>query len=216
MRTYKIYDAVYPIEDTSAEAPDAYALKGALLDEKPNGKKVGYVTMRDGSVIECYTKFNPLVVAIPILIVVLIIAAVLIYLVFFQPKDVSVGGTIIKQGVDNNVVTYNGFMAIESDSISVDFTNGEYACTIQVIGDGIDCAPVTVQPGEYVASIPATFCTEKGLVQAKLKIETDTSSTEQDVVVEIPDNNTPDSPDAGLEGYWKGEYVYGTDIPAAE
>ena len=216
MKTFKIYGVAYDLEPTSAVAPDAYAVKGDLVDDIPKGKKVGYVTMEDGSVVECYTKFNPMVVIIPAVILVLAFAAFITYLLFFQPKDASIGDMIIKQGSDENVVSYNGFMAIKDDSISVNFTNGDYTCTIRVEGDGISCEPYTVQPGEYVASIPATFTTESGLVQAKLITETETSRSEQDVVVEIPENNTADSPESGLEGYWKGEYVYGTDIDTAE
>ena len=216
MKTFKIYGVAYDLEPTSAVAPDAYAIKGNLVDDIPKGKKVGYVTMEDGSVVECYTKFNPMVVIIPVVILVLAFAAFIAYLLFFQPKDASIGDMIIKQGSDENVVSYNGFMAIKDDSISVNFTNGDYTCTIHVEGDGISCEPYTVQPGEYVASIPATFTTESGLVQAKLIMETETSRSEQDVVVEIPENNTADSPESGLEGYWKGEYVYGTDIDTAE
>lgn len=214
MKTYKIYDAVYPLDETSSVVPDAYAIKGELVDDPPKGRKVGYVTMRDGSTIECYTRFNKMIVVIPIVIAVLAAACVFIYLYFLQPKDVVVGtgddSFILKKGSDNNVVTYNGFMALRNNSISVDFTNGDYACTIQVVGDGINSNPVTVQPNEYVASVPATFTTTSGVVNANIVITTDTSTSTEQVVVEIPDNNTEDSVDTGLEGYWKGEYIYGT------
>lgn len=215
MKTYKIYSAVYPLDETTSVAPDAYAIKGELVDDPPKGKKVGYVTMRDGSIIECYTKFNPLVVIIPLAIIAIAAASLFVYFYFFQPKDVVVGeddSFIIKQGTDNNVVTYNGFMALRNGSLSVDFTNGDYPCTISVSGNSIDCDPVTVQPGEHVDSIPATYNTESGVVNATLTITTDTSTTDENVVIEIPDNNTEDSDDTGLEGYWKGEYIYGTSV----
>lgn len=210
MKTYKIYNEKYELSNVSSEASDAYALNGQLVDDRPKGKFVGYVRMSDGSVIECFTKMNPLVVILPVVLVVLVIAVVFVYLMFLQPKDVTISNTPIKVGEDSNVVTYNGFMAIESGSISVDFTNGAEACTIQVVGDGITCDPVHVEPGEYVATIPATFETSEGVMPAKIVIITDTSEVSNDVVVEVPENNTPNSPDTGLEGYWKGETIYGT------
>ena len=214
MKTYKIYDATYPLDATSSVAPDAYAIRGELVDDPPKGKKVGYVTMRDGSTIECYTKFNKMIVILPVVLIILAAACALIYLYFLQPKDVKVGSGedsfILKQGSDNNVVTYNGFMALRDNSISVDFTNGAYTCTIQVVGEGIQSDPVTVEPNGYLASVPATFTTTSGVVNGSLIIKTDTSTSEQQVVVEIPDNNTENSVDTGLEGYWKGEYIYGT------
>jgi hypothetical protein len=216
MKTFKIYGEPYELFDTASEVVDAYAVKGEVVDEIPKGKFVGYVTMEDGSLIGCYKRFNPLVIIIPILLVAVIGGAVLFYLINMQDKDVSIGGFTIKQGTDNNVISYNGFMAIRDGTLSVDFTNGDYPCTIQVVADGISCDPISVAANEYVATVPATFTTDAGLVQAKIIITTGTSTDEEDVVIEIPDNNTPDSPDSGLEGYWKGEYVYGTDLSTAK
>ena len=216
MKTYKIYGDVYQVSDTTSEAPDAYAFRGELCDDKPSGRKVGYVTMQDGSVIECYTKMNPIIIIIPVLLIVCSIAAIVVYLLFFQPKDVNVSDLIVKQGDDRNVVSYNGFMTISNDELSVNFQNGDYAATVTVTGEGIECDPFTEQPGEFVYSIPVTYTTESGLVQADITISTETSSDTQQVVVEIPENNTPNSPESGLEGYWKGEFVYGTTIQPAE
>lgn len=216
MKSYKLYGTKYELSPTSDQAPDAYAVKGDLVYEVPKGKMLGYITMEDDSVIECYKQFNPMTVIIPLIILLVGGIAVFAYFRFLQPKDAAVGDFVIKQSDDTNVVSYNGFMAISDGNLSVNFTNGDYVCTITVEGEGISCNSYTVQPGEFVASIPATFTTEDGLVMAKIVMQTETSTVEQDVVVEIPENNTPNSPDSGLEGYWKGEYVYGTDIEPAE
>ena len=203
-------------DDTSSVAPDAYAIRGELVDDMPKGRKVGYVTMRDGSVIECYVKFNPAVIIVPLIIIALAIIGVVVYLVFLQPKDVSINAgssdLILKTGNDNNIVQYNGFMVLKDGKVSVNFTNGDYPCTIQLVGEGINCDPVQVAPEEFVASIPATFTTTSGVVDAQLVITTETSTTTENVVTEIPENNTDDSIDTGLEGYWKGECIYGTSV----
>lgn len=213
MRYYKIYGNKYAVEDTASEVPDAYAVKGQIVDEQPRGKKIGYVTMRDGSLIECYKTPNYILI-FSILFAIIAIVGAALFFIMHQSKDVvnPIDNTPIKIGNDTDVVTYNGFMSLESGSLSVDFTNGEQPCTIQVVGDGIKSEPITVNSYEYVASVPATFETDKGLVQATIIIKTETSESSQDIVIEIPDNNTDNSPDAGLEGYWKGEFIYGTGV----
>lgn len=217
MTSFKIYGEKYPLEESSSEAPDAYGFRNKLVDDVPSGKSVGYVTMNDGSIIECYYKFNIFVVLLPIVVAVLIGVITLIYLISFQEKDVVMpGGVVIKEGKDANVVSYNGFMAIEDGEISICFQNGSEKSVIKVVGKGIKTDPVTVEPNEYVASIPATFTTDAGVVKAKIVIETPTSTVENETVVEIPTNNTADSPESGLEGYWKGEYIYGTEIDGVE
>lgn len=218
MKTFKIYDEVFDLMESTDQAPDAYGFRGKLLEDKPKGKVIGYVLMRDGSLIECYKRFNILVVLVSVLLIALVVAAVLGYFVFMQPKDVEspIGGFKIKTGDDNNVVSYNGFMALRDGAISVNFQNGDYQATIQVIGEGIDSDPITIEPGGFVESVPATYDTDDGVVNAKIVITTDTSDIEQEVVVEIPENNTPDSPDSGLEGYWKGEAIYGPNSETSE
>ena len=217
MRNFKIYGTKYSVEETTSEAPDAFGYRGKLCDDKPKGKKVGYVIMEDNSIIECYTKLNPLYVILPILFVVVILLGVLMYFKYFQDKDVTLSnGVIIKQGTDNNVVSYNGFMSIDDNNVSVNFQNGNEDCTIQVTGKGIKCEPVSVKAGEYIAKIPATFTTEDGLVQGKIIISTTTSTAEQAVTIEIPGNNTADSSTESLQGYWKGECIYGTSTGSTE
>lgn len=217
MRNFKIYGTNYPVEETTSEVPDSFGFKGNLCDDKPKGKKVGYVKMEDGSIIECYSKFNPLRIIVPVIVLVLLLVSAIIYFKFFQEKDVKLSnGIVVKQGTDHNVVSYNGFMAISDNTLSVDFKNGNEDCTIQVIGTGIQCDAVSVKAGEYVASIPATFTSNDGLVQGKIVIKTNTSETDQAVTIEIPKNNTKDSSTESLDGYWKGECVYGTNSISTE
>lgn len=208
MKYFKLYGENYELSPTSSNAPDAYGFRNEIIDLPPSGKLVGYVTASDGSVIECYTKFNPLVIIIPCIIAVIAGLLCLCYFLFLQPKDVVIGsGLIVKQGNDKDVVTYNGFTSLQDDRISINFNNGNVPCTIEIIADGIESYPVQVNAGELVSSVPATFTTDSGLVQGVLRITTDTSSADQEIVIEVPANGTDNSP-AGLDGYWKGEYIY--------
>ena len=208
MKSFKIYGEAYPLEATTNVAPDAFGYKGDLVDDKPKGKRIGYVKMRDGSVIECYKKFNIAGVLIPIIILALVGIGLFVYLYFGQPKDISISGLPIKIGEDNNIVQYNGFMAVTDNSVDINFQNGSYPCTIQLFGEGIECNSISVGADEFVTSIPVTFTTTDGVVNATLTIITDTSTTSNSVVIEIPDNNTDDSAE-GLDGAWEGEYIYG-------
>lgn len=216
-KTFKIYGTAYPLEQTTDSPPDAFGFKNEVVDDQPTKAKLaGYVTMEDGSVVECYTKFNPLVIVIPILVAALVAGGGCVYLLKGQPKDVNVGDVLVQTGDDNNVVQYNGFMSLQNGTVDVDFTNGEQEATITLTADGIECETVTVAPNEYVEEIPVTFTTDEGLVQATLTITTSTSTASQQVVIEIPENNTANSPNSGLDGYWKGEAVYGTDPTSVE
>lgn len=209
MKTFKIYGEPYTLQDTVDVAIDGYAYKGQVTDEMPRGKSVGYVQMSDGSVVECYKSFNPLVIVAPVLAASVVGAGVFMFLMYGQPKDVvSTSGAEIKTGVDKNVVSYNGFSAIRDNSLLIDFQNGDYEATIQISGEGVDTEVITVAPGEYVPSVPVTFTTKDGLVDASITISTATSSISNEIVVEIPENTTPNS-NLGLEGNWRGEYIYG-------
>lgn len=209
MKTYKLYGDTYELDDTPQSQPDGYALKGELLDERPaKGKLLGYIAMDDGSVIECYKAFNPVPIVLVIILLVAIVAGVIVYFML-QPKDVVTdSGTTVKQGMDNNVVSYNGFMALRDDALQIDFQNGDYAADITISGEGVEAATYHIEPNQFVATIPATCTTDAGVVNAKVTITTATSTSTFDVVIEIPANNTPDSP-TGLEGNWKGEHIYG-------
>ena len=214
MKTFKIYGIDYPLEETTSVPCDSYGFKNQLTDDLPRGKMVGYVHMEDGSVIECYKKFNIMIILLPILLVLLVGAVIFCYLWFFQPKDVELPGDIVKVGTDNNIVKYNGYMAVKDGSLSIKFTNGDYPCTVQVVGEGLESKPTTLEPGQYLESVPAQFTTEYGVIEANIIITTDTSKQEFPVVVEVPDNLNGNDNREGLEGYFEGEEIY--VLPATE
>lgn len=217
-KSFKLYGTKYDLVSTSSVPADSYGYRGAMVDEVPKGAKmVGYITTEDSSVIECYKKFNKLIVVIPILLVALIVSAVVIYLMEFQKKDVDIfNGLLVKTGDDTDVVSYNGFMSVFNGSVDITFTNGDTPATIYVTGEGITCEPVTLEPGATLEELPITYDTDEGLVQAELVIITETSETKQSVLIEVPENDTPNSPDKGLDGFWRGEAVYGIDVPATQ
>lgn len=215
MKKYKIYGNSYELQESVSEAPDCYAVKGELLDDLPKGKFVGFVVMEDGSIVECYKKFNPLPIIILSIIAVLSVAAVLVYFLYLQPKDISIPfidkEDPVRVGTDNNFVEFDGFMEITSDNnLILNFTNGSEACTIKVYGEGVESSSITVEPYATVESIPVTFSAKDGVVATFIEITTPTSTNTYECVTEIPQNNTTGSADEGLAGYWKGEYIYGT------
>ena len=211
MKMYKIYGDAYELESTSSSAPDAFSVKGNLQDEIPKGKLIGYVTMNDGSVVACYKKFNIIVPITILLLLIFIGAGVYYYLTNVNKQVITIGDIKISGATENDIIQYNGFMALRDNKINVNFTNGDYPCTIQIKGDGISCDPYNCEPGEYVESIPATYSADSGVVYAEIIITTETSTQTNAVTVEIPENNTANSPD-GLDGYWKGEYIYGPEL----
>lgn len=225
MSQYKIYGESYELRDTPDGNINSYAVKGKLVDIPPKGKSVGYVTMEDDSIIECYKAKPVLAIVTSIALLFLAIGGVASYYMFFQPKDIvlnpqpsqpgsaaevgeDVTPIVLKQGDDNNVVSYNGFTSLSEGSVNLNFQNGDYSCTITVTGEGIESQTLTVAPGEFIQSVPVTYTTDEGLVSAVLTISTDTSTSEQAFMIEIPENNTPNSPQGTLDGYWKGEYIY--------
>lgn len=213
MSEYTLFGESYELREIPEGQVDSYAIKGVLVDIQPSGKFVGYITMDDGSIVECYNP-KPTAIIIGIIAAILVVVVgVIIYFLFLQPKDVVIPGNdgvpvTIKQGDDNNIVSYNGFTSLKNDSIDINFQNGDYACTITVSGDGIESQSVHLEPGEFIASIPVTYTTDNGLVAATLTIITDTSTSNQEFVIEIPENNTPNSPENVLDDYWKGEFIY--------
>lgn len=211
MKYFKIYDTKYELHEESSQGEeDAYGYKNEIVYEEPDGEYVGFVEMEDESIIACYKSFNPIpVICISLGSIFAIVAGILLYVFVLQPKDVYMGGTPVKVGDDANSVSYNGFMALRDGNLTVDFQNGKLPCTIQVIGDGIKSDPVNVEAEEYVATVPTEFETEDAVINGKIKITTESSESEVEVVIEIPQNNTPNSTEASMEGYWDGEYIYG-------
>lgn len=219
MKNFSIYNTKYNLFETTSTPPDAFGYHNELLDEPPaKGKKVGYVKMEDGSIIECYGGFNPAIIIVPAVVILVILTGVFLYFRVLKPNKLDIDVSLpINKEVDNTdiVVSYNGFMAIKDGQLSVNFQNGSDNTTIQIIADGINCEPYTAEPNEFVNSLPVTYSTEEGLVSGVISIKTPSSETEQDIVIEIPENNTSSSPE-GLDGYWKGEYVYGTGDEGSE
>ena len=209
MKTFKIYGEKYVLKEHTKEPCITYAFRNQLTDDKPKGKVVGYVVMDDGSVVECYKKFNPLVIIIPLLLIFLGAGGFFAYLFFMQPKDIEILGNRIQLQEDNLVVTYNGFPSVRSNEISVQFQNGSYPAKIKVEGEGIETTVINVEPDAYVDTIPCKFTTTNGVVEAKFTIVTETSEQSFPIVVEIPDNLNPNETESGLEGFWKGETIYG-------
>lgn len=210
-KKFKIYNTSYPLSPSAQEAPSGYGFRNDIVDEVPKSKFVGYVTLEDGSVIQCFKKFNPIPFIAALVVALACASGAYYYFILYQPKDVVVNGTPIKEGSDSNVVSYNGFMSAQDGIVDICFTNGSIPANVTVQGDGITCDTINVNPGETVDVLPITYTTDKSVVNAKIIITTATSSYEQPVVIEIPENNTSSSVDSGLDNYWKGETVYGID-----
>lgn len=209
MKTFKIYGEKYKLKDHTKEPCITYAFKNQLTDDKPKGKMVGYVVMEDGSVVECYKRFNIWIILIPLLLLILGAGALFAYLFYFQPKDIVILGNRIQLQEDNLIVTYNGFPSVRSNEISVQFQNGSYPAKIKVEGEGIETSVINVEPDAFVNTIPCKFTTEEGVVEATFTIVTETSEQSFPIVVEIPENLNANDAESGLEGFWKGETVYG-------
>lgn len=214
MKKYKIYGEAYPVQASSSKPADAFAYGGELVDEVPKGKVLGYVEMEDGSIIEVHNKTNLKPLLIIIILAVLIAIGALVYLLFFQDKDVKLAGTIIKQGVDNDVVHYDGFMTLNDNGLRVSFDNGDLPAQIIVQGDGVKSQQISVEPGTFIDYIPCEFTTEEGVVEATLTIMTATSKQTFNVVVEIPANNNANDTNEGFTGLFDGEAIYG--LPESE
>lgn len=216
MKRFSIYNTKYNLFDSTPTPPDAYGYHNEVIDEPPkHGKIVGYVRMEDDSIIECYRGFNPAVIVVPLVVLLVILSGVFLYFKVFKANKVDINLKLPVTQKDEKsgdiTISYNGFMAIKDGKLTIDFQNGSEEATVSIVAEGISCKPVTIGANEYLDSIPATYSTKEGVVPAKINIKTSTSETEQDVIIEIPENNTADSPE-GLEGYWKGEYVYGTGV----
>lgn len=210
---FKIYGTNYELSQSTDAPPDAFAFKNQVFDDPPvKAKSVGFVTMEDGSTVQCFTKFNPLLVIIPTTLVVTSALAGAVYLMYLQPKDVNVSdGLIVTTGDDRDVISYNGFMSIKDNTVDLDFTNGTEPAVITITGDGITCEPVNVEADSTITDLPITYDTDEALINATLTIKTATSTSVNQVVIEVPENMTPSSPTDGLDGYWKGEAVYGIE-----
>lgn len=216
MKTYKIDGEPYQLKAHCKDAPDAYSRRGKLLDDVPKGKCIGYVIMDDGSVIECYKSFNWLIVIIPILLLLLAVAGFLVYVFFMQDKDFTIPGSevVIKEGEDQNIITYNGFTSADPDKgLDINFQNGSEECKITITGEGIEDVEYLAAPYSFTEFIPLNYTTDEGLVVATMTLTTATSTVTNEIAIEIPENYTPDSVKESLDGYWEGEHIYGVPAP---
>lgn len=212
MKAYKIYGEPYPLQPNTSEPADSYAIRGKLVDEQPKGKVIGYVQMEDGSIVECYKKSRALlIILIVVLLALLVGGGILVYLLFVQKKDVAILGNIVKVGSDNNVVTYNGVPSVVDGKVSIQFTNGDYPAAIQVVGEGVQSDVVQLEPAQFINDIPCKFTTEEGVVEALVRIKTETSTQEFPIVIEIPENFNSNDIYPGQEGFWSGEQIYGPE-----
>ena len=209
MKKVKIYGEVYELKPSTSKPVDAY-FKRDLMDDPPNGKVIGYCTMEDGSNIEVYKALNLWLIFAPIIVALAATVGVFAYL-YLQPKDATLSGFPVKQGTDQNMISYNGFMALKDDQLNVNFQNGSESATVTISGDGIETQTVQLEPEQFLASVPATFTTEDGVVNATITVTTPTSTQTNNCVIEIPENNTPNSTESGLNGYWEGEFIYGVE-----
>lgn len=209
MKSFKIYDTVYELKPQPSAPPECYGFKNELVYEEPRAKCVGYAKMEDGTVVACYKKSKLWIPILICLILGLISAGVIIWLFVLQPKDVQFMGTKVKQGDDNNVVQYEGFMTLQGDQLGVDFTNGDYPARITVKGEGIETETVTVQPNQHITTIGVKKTTNDALQQATIVIETETSKQEFPVMVEAPEFLNENDSLEGMSGFFHGEEVYG-------
>lgn len=208
MKQFKIYGQSYELTEEAENTPDSYAYKGELVDEEPKGKHVGYVTMEDGSIVDCYKSANVLLFVLPAVAVLSALAAVVYFFVLpMFEKEVAIGGTMLETDVGKNVVTFNGIMSCDSGMLDVRFLNGDVPATIQVQGNGVATEAISVEPGEYVEQIPVTLTTDDGVVEVKIRITSNGDAREFNALVEVPDNMTPYDPNEGLHSYFEKELI---------
>ncbi len=202
---YKLCGTKYDVMPTSAVPPDGYALNGYLVSTIPSkGKKVGYVELDDGSIVECYKWTNPLFIVLPIVAVILIVVICIAVILLSQKKDIVIGGTVIRESMDDTIIVYNGLMAYSGGAVDIMFENGKYPTTVTLSGDGITTTQATLQPGEVLTTLPVEIDTEMDVIEAVLSFETETSLASYPVLIEIPDNMNGT---AGISNYFEKEGI---------
>lgn len=208
MKTFKLYGTKYPMNSTTGRPADAFGYKNEILDDPPDkGKLVGYVTMEDGSIIECWQKFNVLFIILPLLIILCGLAGFVYWLFFIQKKDVKFMGDIVEVSHDTNVVTYSGFPSARNGELRIQFQNGEVPAKIIVSGDGISTTVTDVEAGAFVDSIPVTVDSSEALIEAQISVKTASSEQSFPIVVEVPENLNGNDSLEGMEGFWFGEQI---------
>lgn len=214
MKTYSIYGTPYELRDGDSEPIDSYAYKGELLDDMPTkGKYLGVITMDDGTVVECYGKSSKVIIIIITLLLV-IAAAVAAFFIFSKKDEIAIGGTFLSPSVNKNIVTFNGIMSANSESgmCQIDFVNGDYEATIQLVGDDISSDKITVAPNEVVREIPVTINTKSNVAEVLLRVESEGDTGEFESLVEVPDNDDDDYGDPEeIAGLFSGELILNGD-----
>lgn len=208
MKTYSIYGTKYELSPVTDEPVDAYAYKGELVDDEPeNGKVVGVVLTEDGSLVQCYVGGSKIPLLASLFIGCLIVTIGAYFLFFRHTDDITIGGTFLQPSVNKDVVTFNGIMSANNGVCSIDFVNGEYEATVEIIGDEVYSEPITLQPGEVLQDIPVFMDTEESVTEVRIRISSEGDVAEFEALVEIPANANPYEHSNTLEGYFQGEVI---------
>lgn len=182
-------------------------------------KLIGYVTMRDGSLIECYYKFNVFPYACALLVIMVAVVLATILYVVNSKQDIFFGDKPIKVGDDFDLVQFNEFMQYNPYASKVDiyFKNGDLPVTIQLVGDGIESEPIEVEAGQTISTVNVRYTGKEQIVNAKLIIISETSRSEQDVTIKTIVDGVVSKPSGstGSDGEptygdspWRGEYIF--------
>lgn len=206
MKKFKIYDTAYELEDSPSGPAEAFGYRNEFVDEVPKGaRSVGYVTIDDGSVVECFQKKS--ILPIVISLVLLVVGGVVALFLLYQKDDIAIGGVTLKTNVDKNVITFNGIMKAEAGMCEINFVNGEYESTLEVIGEGVSVAPMTLEPGQAVPEVPITVDTEDSVVEVLIRVTSVNDVAEFNALVEIPENNNQYDTSEGVHGYFEKELI---------
>ena len=209
MRIIKIYGEKYIVDSEPADAIDCYFYKGELVDEAPgNAKLLGYVTMEDGSVVECYKPKSKL---LAILLILLLIASVgygVYYYLFLYEPDVAIGGTMLETNVNKDVITFNGIMSKSNDTVNLEFVNGKYPATVEIVGEGVTCEPISLEPNQQLLDIPVFIDTTENVVEVAVKVSSEGDTAEFNAIIEVPENNNSYTTSEGLSGYFEREVIF--------
>lgn len=207
--TFKIYGTNYTVTDVAPDHLDGFAINNEIVYEEPkHGKFIGYVYLEDGSCVACYHTFSVVPMLIVMVLVLILGLGFVLYLIFGQPKSVAIGDTFLKVSQGKDIVVFNGLPSLdyEANEINLRFVNGEMEATILIEADGIEADPVVVPAGGTLAEYPINSVTAvDGVIDAKLKITTETDEQVYNILLEIPYNMN--GPVDGYDGYFENEVI---------
>ena len=164
--------------------------------------------LEDGSCVACYHTFSVVPMLIAMVLVLILGLGFVLYLIFGQPKSVAIGDTFLKVSQGKDIVVFNGLPSLdyEANEINLRFVNGEMEATILIEADGIEADPVVVPAGGTLAEYPINSVTAvDGVIDAKLKITTETDEQVYNILLEIPYNMN--GPVDGYDGYFENEVI---------